>query len=289
MIYNIDRRIIYLFVAFALSLPLVLKTTLPPAPMPTATAFYQEIEKIPEHDKRIVLVALDWGPNTQGENRPQTLGAIEHLMRKRIPFAVITIYALAAPFLDEIPREVAAKLQAETGETWEYGKDWVNWGFKPNAMVMIQGIAKSKDIASDLKADAYSTPLESIPVMNAVKTIHDISLLIEITGLSGALSGWIQFFQGADYRPPFLHACTSISIPEAFIYYSSKQLMGMFEGLAGAAWYDKLLSDAYPKREVGRALLINTSLAYAHLLIIGLIVLGNIGLLVSVIKKRRNR
>ncbi len=284
----IDRRVIYFLVAIALSTPLILKTILPPARMPTATAYYEQIDSLKD-DGSIVLISMDWGPNTQGENLPQTLVTLEHLMRRRIPFALITIYTLGSPFLDNVPKEIAAKLEKETGEKWEYGEDWVNWGYRPSPSIMIQGIAKASNLSEHLKADAYGTPLSSIPLMKSVRTIKDISMLIEITGLSGALSYWIKYFQGDTYRPPFLHGCTSISIPESFIYYSSGQLVGLFEGIAGAAWYDKILQGAFPERSENPAQLINTSLAFAHLVIIGLIILGNIAVILGFYINKRDK
>lgn len=273
---NIDRRIVYIFVALALSIPLLLKVELPPAKMDTAQSAFSVIDKLAP-EKGIVLISADWGPNTYGENEPQTRAAIEHLMRRRIPIALITIYSLATPYLDQIPRAVAKDLEAEfPGQRWEYGKDWVNLGFRIQPAVMIQGLAKTKDIADYFKTDAYGTSLASLPAMQGIKSIEDISLFVETTGLSGILSLWIGYLQGATYRPPFIHGCTSISIPDSYNYFASGQLVGLFEGIAGAAWYDKLLTDTYPKRSDQTTQLINSSLAFAHLIIIALIILGNV-------------
>lgn len=287
LLQRVDRRAIYITVAAALSLPLYFKITLKPSPLPTAAAFYKTIESLPAEKGNLVLISMDWGPNTKGENMPQTIVVIEHLLRRHIPFAVITLYAQAAPFLDQLPQEVVQKLMKEIPtEHWEYGKDWVNWGYIPNATVMIQNIAKTSDLIEQIKTDAYGTPLKTLSVMDGVKTIKNISALVQITSLVGTLSTWIQFFQGNDYRPPFLHGCTSISIPDAFTYYASKQLVGLFEGLAGASAYEQLLSEAYPQREPSDAILNNTSLAFAHLLIIAFIILGNIGVFLGYLIRR---
>ena len=77
-----------------------------------------------------------------------------------------------------------------------------------------------------------------------------------------------------------LHGCTSITIPEAYLYYNSKQILGFFEGVAGAAWYDQLMNKIYPKREE-QATATNTGLAVAQLVILLFIVLGNITYLIE--------
>lgn len=284
LLEQIDRRIIYLFVAFCLAVPILMNVVLKPAPMATAEAFYAAVEKLENNNGKIVLVSSDWGPGTMAENRPQTYLAIEHLMRKRIPFALISVYTLAVPFLREIPRDVASRLEKEMpGEKWTYGKDWINLGYRPGGIIMIQGLAKAADLHEVLKIDANSTPIEDLPLMEKVKTIDDIMMLMEFTGLVGVFNSWLQYFQG----PPFVYGCTSITIPEAFIYYSSKQIIGFFEGIAGAAWYEVLLTEHYPTRSAETvAIRVNTGLSYAHLVVIGFILLGNVGLLIRRIKRR---
>ncbi len=278
---NIDRRIIFLFVAISLAIPVILDLKLRPASMETGSFFFETVEKLSTGDGKIVLISMDWGPGTSAENQPQTMVAMEHLMRRRIPFAVISTYNLAPPFLKEIPLEVAKRLNKEfPGERWEYGKDWVNLGFRPNAVIMVQALAKSENIKEKLHTDANGTPLDDIPVMQKVKTIKDISMLMEFTGLVGMLDLWLQFFGTDEYRPPFVHGCTSISIPEAFIFYSSKQIVGLFEGIAGAAWYETLLSEKFLTRSPETvAIKANTGVSYAQIIVMGFIVFGNIGVI----------
>jgi hypothetical protein len=277
---NIDRRIIYVLVALSLSLPLVFKWSLKPAPMKAAEELYAEVDKLQPAKDKIVLIAMDWGPGTQAENQPQTAVIIEHLMRKRIPFALVTLYNLGAPFLKEVPEQVAASLAAESpGQHWVYGQDWVNFGYQPQGFQFIQRLAKSSDIHDVLKSDALGTSVQDIELMKNIHTISNIALFAEFTGLVDVFETWIQFFQSSSYRPVFVHGCTSITIPKAYIYFSSKQILGLLEGAAGAAWYEELLSRRYTQHKTGTALQMNTSLAVAQILIIVLMLLGNIGYL----------
>ena len=278
---RIDRRVIYLFVFVSLSVPLLLGITLPPAEMKSVESVFNRIQSHEPTPGKIVLVSADWGPGTKAENLPQTAVAIEHLMRRRIPFALTTLYVLGSPFLDDIPKDIASRLEEEyPGEKWEYGKDWVNLGYRPGYGQFVLKLGRAEDFHVTLRSDAYGTPLKDIPVMKDIHSKEDIAFVLEFTGLTGALAAWIQFFQG----PPLAHGCTSITIPDAYIFLVSGQLDGLFEGIAGAAWYDKLMSDMYPKREqVTDAMIINSGLAFAHVIIIAFIILGNISLLVKVL------
>jgi hypothetical protein len=248
--------------------------------METSNAFYQAVDAIRPTPGKIALIALDWAANTRAENQPQTEVAIEHLMRRRIPFILVSLIQYADPFMKSIPNEVATRLAAEQpGQKWEYGKDWVNFGYQPNGVLAVQGIAKATELKQQLPADIEGTAFEDLPALKGVTTIRDISMLMEFTGSVGLFNVWLQFFQVEGYRPQYVHGCTAITIPEAHIFFSSKQIVGLHEGAAGAAWYEKLLNDNYPNRKPGNAIRIMSSLAVAHLLVIGFIVLGNLGLL----------
>ena len=56
---------------------------------------------------------MDFGPSTKGENQPRAKAVVEHLMRKRIPVIVFSLYYLAEPFLKSVPEEVARQLERE--------------------------------------------------------------------------------------------------------------------------------------------------------------------------------
>ena len=275
---QVDRRVIYLLIALALALPLLLGLRLPPARMAAAEAFYQTIDALPTDDGKLVLLSFDFGPGTSAENAPQAKVTVEHLMRKRIPFALVSLYTQAVPILRELPLIVAKDLAAENpGQKWEYGKDWINLGYKPQPSIFLQGFSGAKDLHAYLRADAEGTPLKDLPLFSTVHTIRDIKLIAEFTGLVGVFSSWIQYFQADGYTPKFLHGCTSITIPEAYLYYSSKQIQGFFEGIAGAAWYDKLLNKSFPNRKKEYGTEINSGLAFAQIAILVLIFLGNLG------------
>jgi len=282
---RLDRRAIYAAVILALVVPLALKWGLAPAEMQQARKFFDVVEALPNDDSSIVLIAMDWGPATKAENEPQTEVLIEHLLRRRVRFALISSTVEAEPFLRDLPDRVAKRLSSENPrEKWEYGKDWVNLGYRPAMGAMIQKMAAAQDLRQTLGMDARGTPLADVPCMRSVKNIKNVKLLAEFTGLVGALEGWLQFFQTSDYRPPLAHGCTAITIPDAYIYVDSGQLVALHEGIAGAAAHSWLLTKKFKNREPDSAIVTNTALAVAHVVIIVLIVLGNVGMFLAMRK-----
>lgn len=282
---RIDRRVVYVLVLLALTIPLLLNFGMHPAKMETARMLYETVESLPVDGGKLVWIAMDWGPSTRAENEPQTQVLVEHLMRRRIPFCTFSIAFSAEQFMKSLPQQVADTLNKENEANgiayrYEYGKDWCNIGYRPAPMLFVRRLAKTQDIPAYIGMDAKGTAIRDIPCMAKVKTIRDFSMLAEFTGLVGAFQIWVQFFQAEDYVPKFVHGCTSITIPEAFIYLDSKQIQGLLEGVAGAAYYSKLVkgADFDPVGRPDLATKFMMSLSLAHLVIIGLIAVGNLGL-----------
>lgn len=129
-------------------------------------------------------------------------------------------------------------------------------------------------------------PITQYPNFAAIGAVERVKLVGEVTGLTGVFDTIIQFFQKGGYRPTVVHGCTSITIPEAYIFLDSGQLKGLLEGIAGAAWYSEVLKQHYPKSDNTKLLVVNTALSAAHLVIILLIVIGNLVPLYQLLRQR---
>ena len=275
--FQLDRRVIYLLVFLALSVPLLARYSIRPARMVAAEKIFEAIETHPAEPRKLALVSMDFGPSTIAENGSQAEVVVEHLLRRRIPFAVVSLLAESANLLNEIPEKAARRLMQEyPGQRWQYGQDWVNLGYLAGGYIAIQSIAKADDLKTVFKKDVRGNNLADLPAISQVRSIRDVGMLVELTGSPGTFESYVQFFQTEDYRPIFAHGCTSIMTPQSYIYLDSGQLQGLFEGIAGAAWYSELLRERYPTRAVDNSALINTGLGVAHLVIIALVILGNV-------------
>lgn len=275
----IDRRLIYLLVFLSLAFPLSWGYRVTPARLESAEKLYAAVESIERQPGRIAVVAMDFGPNLIAENGAQTEVVLEHLFRRRIPVVLFSLYNQAEPFLTSIPEGVADRLAAEfPGERWTYGVDWVNVGFQPGGYLFVQSLPKADNFMAALGKDVRGNTITTLPIAQGVGGFESVALLGQFTGLLGMFDLYIQFFQTKEYRPIFTHGCTSITIPEAFIYLDSGQLTGLLEGIAGAAWYSEMLQRAHPGRKADSSGAINTGLGVAHLIIIVFILLGNLGM-----------
>ena len=271
------RRLIYLLMILAVGLPIVFGISQKPSRLVSAERMYDVVEQVRVQPGEVAMIWLDFGPNTIAENEPQAQVLIEHLFRRRIPVILLSQYQQAERFLNKIPNEVAQRLEAEMpSQHWRYGEAWVNAGFRPGGAIFIQSMANAADVSKFLGRDVNGMPISHYPAFSSIGGVERVKLVGEITGLIGVFYNIIQFFQKNDYRPTIVHGCTSITIPEAYIFLDSGQLKGLLEGIAGAAWYSEVLKEHFPNSENKELLVTNTALSAAHIVLILLIVLGNI-------------
>ena len=302
---GIDRRLVYLLVLCALAVPLLAaefapytarKLTLPPAPLRGARQLFDRVERIVNEREeagagynKIVLISADFGPQTRAELLPMLECTVRHLMMRRIKFAIMTNVPDGAGYCKEVPEKLARELGCE------YGKDWVNFGFKPGGSFLVRQMAS--DLAGGLKTDFKGTDLkdpkeiaDKLPCLKGVKDAGDVSLLIEITGLVGMFGRWPAFFSTPTARPDMAHGCTSVSIPDAFSDLESGLICGLFEGIAGAAAYNDFLEGIRnPEKDPPTSIAARihmTSQTVAHVLIIIFVALGNLGLALALLRKR---
>lgn len=261
----------------AVAVPVLFGVSQKPSRLVSAERMYSVIDSLSVSPGDVAFVWLDFGPNTVAENEPQASVIIEHLFRRRIPVVVLSQYQQSEGLLRRIPQEVADKLEAEKpGDRWRYGEAWINAGFKPGGSLMIQALVNSQDISKYLGRDITGMPISHYPAFASIGGVERVKLVAEVTGLVGVFDSIVQFFQKNGYRPTLIHGCTSITIPEAYIFLDSGQLHGLLEGIAGAAWYSEVLREHFPQSTNQKLLVTNTALSAAHIMIIALIAFGNL-------------
>ena len=254
-----SRRIIWLLLATATALFIVVRVKAVMYVSKPARSLYQAMEKVPPD--KIIVLSCNWEAGTRGENGPQTEALVRHCFKRGKRFAIFGWNFPPGPLLAE---QIARRVAPEYGRC--YGRDWVNWGFKTGQANMIR--AWAKNIPGVIKEDMFHTPLARIPAMRGVKTIHDVGLIVDIAP-ADTLSTYVRFIYGI-YRTPLGHACTGVMAPESFPYLDAGQIVGLLKGLAGAAEYEKLVGYE------GDALKRMPAQSSAHMLMIALIILGNV-------------
>ena len=259
------RRAIFLIMAIAVAIPLLVKISMPIIVSWPTRDLYEAVESLSKD--KIVVISVNWGAGTQGETAPQTAALIYHLASKHKKFA---IWGWATPQGPLLTQQIAEPIAQKFG--LKYGVDWVNWGFKTGSDQVVR--AWAKDIPGTMKEDFKHTPMTKLPFMKNVRDHKDIGLIVEITG-SATVGTYIRYLYGI-YGTPIAYACTGVMVPEAFPYLDAGQLVGMMRGLVGAAEYEELAG--YKDGKAGKRM---AAQSFAHMLIIALIIVGNVGYFIA--------
>ena len=266
---SIDRRVIYALLLLVIIVPLLvpqLGTSVPIIPSQQSRDFYNTIEKLaqddPQHNK-LVIVDGWWAAGTQGENKWQAQAILTHLMQRRIHFATLSFEPQNKTLTQKLAQSLAAKYH------YVYGQDYVLWGYRPQFVPTLKGLASPNGLQDAIKVDQNGTPIGQIPVMKNIKDLKDIGAIIEITP-SGSLPTWIGLVQGK-YNTPLLYAPTAVMAPDAYPFLDSGQVSGLLTGIKGAGDYEQLThTKTFGTRATG-------ALSLVYGLIILFVILGNVG------------
>jgi hypothetical protein len=260
---RIPRYCIYLLLAAVVAWQLLFPIQFPITPKAATRGVYQAIKNVP--DDKLIIITTDWDASTQAETGPQTEAVIHACFQLKKRFVIMN---LQPPMGVKLANDIAERAAKQYGA--RYGVDWCNWGYKYGYENVL--IAMAKNIPKTIGSDFHGKPVTDLPMMRGVTDIKRIGLVIEITGLSGVTEMWIGLIQGP-YRTPFASGYTAVMAPGYYPFLDSGQMKGMLVGAKGAAEMEVLVN------RPGMGTAIMSAQSWAHLLIIALIILGNLGYL----------
>ncbi len=279
---KVDRRWIFLFIAVAVTIPLLMQRPAPVLPSPIVQDLYDAIDALPAGSR--VLLTLDYGPSTIPENTPMANAVARHCMKKDLTLYVMTIWATGPPIIMTLMNEVILSDFPEK----QYGVDFVNLGYKVGNQGLIQSL--TSDFKAQYTMDAGlgesmpSRPVDQIPMMAPITTLADFAFVCAIGSGFPGVKEWVQF--GGDTAGVDVGGgVTAVEAPLLYPYYP-QQMVGLMGGLLGAAEYEAALVSEYPEfgPQARTALVRMFPQTVAHMVIVAFVVLGNISYFAS---KRR--
>ncbi len=259
-ILAVDRRVIFILIGVGTAVPLLFPVNLPITVTPRVEAAFQTIEALPAGS--IVLVSMDYEPDTMAELQPMSIAVLRHCFRRNLKVIGMTLYP-AGPGLSEPAINAAARFEGKVRN-----QDFVYLGYKSGFQTVMIGMGES--IRQQFPVDFYRTPLDSIPFLRGIDSYARIDLVINLTA-SSAADYWIQFAAGR-YHKPLVLGSTAVMATDYYPYLSSKQLLGLIGGMKGAAEYEKRLGVSGDARRGMDAQ------SMVHVIIAALVILGNVAL-----------
>lgn len=265
---TIDRRVIYLLLALAIILPLLFPLQFPVDISSETQEVYDLIEALPAG--AVVLVSYDWDAASAPELYPQATAITHHIMSRNLKLVTVALWNQGATFADRVNNAVAE----EYGR--EYGRDYVNLGFRPGGAVVLNSLARN--IHTTFPEDVTRTRVGNIPMMSDIRDIDDIDLIITISSGDPGIRTYIEQI-GAQYDVDITGGVTAVSVPGMLPYLQAGNLKGLLAGMRGAAEYENLVD------KPGLGLGGMDAQSVTHLTIIGFIIIGNLAY-IAVRKKK---
>lgn len=265
---TLDRRWIYFFVSLSIILPLLFPLNLPLTVTKYSKAIYDKIESLP--DTAAILIAFDFDPSSIPECLPMAMSLCRHVMKSGKHLIVYTNYPETGPIAERVLEPLAKEYQRE------YGKDYVNLGFKPgnDALLLALGSSWTNSFPKDFRGNSTT----DMPIFRRFPSYRELSFMVDVA--HGATVDFYITIGLAQFGVPLAAGVTAVSIPQYEAFIQTGQLIGLLGGLKGAAEYEKLIQKA------GKATSGMDAQSVAHLVIIFFILLGNTSILVNFLTKK---
>ena len=257
---RIDRRVLFVLIFASVIVPLFLPLRLPVPVTPETQDFFDAVEALP--DSSLVMLPFDFWPSTLAETEPMAIVGLRHLFRKHCYVVGLSNVGMGGP---SIADRLLDSIGGEFGRT--YGIDYVNLGYKPDYRAVMLGMGtRIKDI---FPTDHRGTPLDDIPLMRRVPNYDSLAFIFVVSD-NIAVEYWVGLVN-ARFGVRMGAGVTAVMAPKSLSFVQAGQLVGLLGGMKGCAEYEQLLD--HP----GRATRGMDSQSIIHLLIVGLIIVGNVG------------
>jgi hypothetical protein len=260
----IDRRIIFLLVAIAVTLPLFSKAILHIEVSPTVKAVYDAVESLPAGSK--VLVSFDYDPASAPELQPMALSFFRHCFSKDLKVIIIGLWP-QGPVQANIALEDVFRDPEIEAKNLEYGEDYVNLGYMAGNEVVIQGMGA--DIHTTFPADYSGNRTSELSLMKGVKNFDNIDFVYNLSAGYPGTQEWVQF--AVDRFHATLGAGnTAVQAPGMYPYVQTGQLLGVLGGMKGGAEYEIIAN------RPARAVSYMFSQSVSHAVVVFFIIVGNL-------------
>ena len=275
---NLDRRMIFVMIALAVIIPLVLGLVFPVYPSKIVTDAFEQMEALPPGGR--VLLSLDYGPATAPENQPMASAVARHALARDCKLYVMALWATGPGQANILINNV---LRSEFPDKVE-GVDWVHLGYKAGNQGLINAILSN--LKGMYTTDSEGRAIDEIPMMEDILDLTDFDIIMCIGSGFPGMKEWVQF-AGDRGNIPIAGGVTAVEAPLLYPYYP-KQLKGLMGGLQGAAEYEASLVRRYPQfRRTGEtAVRLMGPQAVAHTVIILFVLIGNLAFF---FERRRTR
>jgi len=280
-ITNIDRRIIFLFIALSVIVPLLLNIKFTEKAGPIVKNIFDKVESLPAGSR--VLLSLDYGPSTVPEIQPMVNALVRHFNEKELKIYFMCLWATG----QNLTTTTVDSVQTKEFPEKVYGVDYVNLGYKAGNEGLINVLLT--DMKKMYTTDVLGTYIDDIEMMKPVSNLTSFDLIISLGGGTPGIKEWI-LFAGDPGNIPVAGGSTAVQAPLLYPYWPN-QLLGLMGGIKGAAEYESELIRTYPKYKTksNPGIKMMGPQAIAHIVIMLFIIIGNVTFFMERAREKRSR
>ncbi len=270
----IGRRVVFLYVGIAVSLPLFMSISQKIVISPETQQLYDAISELPSGAK--VLVSFDYDPPSAPELQPMAEAFLYYCFTHDFKVIVIGLWPqgpqqanLAIDKLLALPEIEAKNLQ--------YGIDYVNLGYQAGNEFVIQRMGGSFE--SMFPTDYSGHPYSDLELVRNIRNFSNIDYSFNLSAGYPGTQEWVQVAVDR-YGLSMGGGNTAVQAPMMYTYLQAGQLAGLLGGMNGAAEFEKLVG----REDKGTRFMLSQS--FAHMVVIAFILIGNVAFIVGGRKKK---
>ncbi len=258
-ITTLDRRYVFVLVAIAVTIPIVVGAVLPVNISPSVQSVYDYIDELPEGST--VMIVLDYDPASEAELYPMTLALYRHCFDRGHRVLSFTLWPNGAALIERAFDQM--KLEYEDVQS---GINYVNFGYQVGGALVI--IAAGQDMRTAFPTDYRGNTTAGMPVLEGISSLSDLDYVIDLA--AGSTIDWWIAYGVQRYHFTMGAGCTAVSATQYYPYLNTGQINGLIGGLKGAAEYEQL--GGHPERAMAGM----TAQSSVHALIVCLVIIANI-------------
>lgn len=272
--HPIERRIVFLYIALAIILPLLMQKTAPITVTSNVQQLVDALDKLQPGSK--VLAAFDYDPSSAPELQPMGVAFMKYAFKHDLKVIVMGLWPQGPQQANQAIEE-AMKDPEIAAKNLQYGVDYVNLGYQSGAEFVIQSMGS--DFKQMFPLDDRHIQYDSLQILDDVTNFSNIDFIFN---LSAGKPGTVEWIQIAVDR--FGATCgggnTAVQAPQVYPYLRSGQLTGLLGGMSGGAEFEKAIN------EKGQASTFIFAQMISHAMVIAFIIMGNIAFFMTRKKKK---
>lgn len=280
---TLDRRIIFLVVFLALSIPIFMQLKINIQVTSEVQILYDALSQLSRGSR--ILVSCDYDPGSEPELQPMAEAGFRYFIENDLKFIIIGLWpqgSLQANKALESINESGDAFIVENGDTLyfggdlivvgsdtaRYGIDFINLGYQVGQELVIQRMGSSFGAAfpNDTR---FSRPISEYPLMDGINRLADFDFIYNLSAGYPGTYEWVQFAVDR-FHVAVGAGNTAVQAPLVYPYLDTGQLSGLLGGMKGGAEFERLVGHR------DRATMSMVSQTAAHIFVILFVVIGNI-------------